>query len=88
MAFLIAILYFLTFIVPILLGIAFFTLAERKVMGTIQRRKGPNSVGFGILQPIADGLKLLIKEATAPTAVNFFTFIVAPLITITLSIFS
>lgn len=88
MTFLIAILYFLTFIVPILLGIAFFTLAERKVMGTIQRRKGPNSVGFGILQPIADGLKLLIKEATAPTAVNFFTFIVAPLITITLSIFS
>jgi NADH:ubiquinone oxidoreductase subunit H len=71
-----------------LLSIAFFTLAERKAMGTIQRRKGPNTVGFGFLQPIADGIKLIIKEATAPYNSNFFMFIVAPIITIILSLFT
>ena len=74
--------------VPILLSIAFFTLAERKVMGTIQRRRGPNSVGFGVLQPIADGIKLIIKEAVIPTGANFFVYLLAPLITIILSLFT
>ena len=56
------ILQILGLIVPILISVAFLTLAERKVMASIQRRKGPNVVGFfGILQPLADGLKLLLK---------------------------
>jgi len=84
----ISFLSFLLFIIPILLSIAFFTLAERKVMSTTQRRKGPNTVGFGPLQPIADGLKLIIKEATVPLAANFFVFHAAPLITIILSLFT
>ena len=88
MKIIISFLSFLLFIVPILLSIAFFTLAERKVMGTIQRRKGPNTVGFGPLQPIADGVKLIIKEATIPIAANFFVFHIAPLITIMLSLFT
>lgn len=88
MKIIISFLSFLLFIVPILLSIAFFTLAERKVMGTIQRRKGPNTVGFGPLQPIADGAKLIIKEATIPIAANFFVFHLAPLITIMLSLFT
>lgn len=79
---------FLLFILPILLSIAFFTLAERKMMGTVQRRKGPNTVGFGFLQPISDGIKLLIKEATVPTTSNFFIFLIAPLLTIILSLFT
>ena len=50
-------------VLPLLIGVAFLTLAERKVMASMQRRKGPNVVGlFGIFQPIADGLKLLVKE--------------------------
>jgi NADH:ubiquinone oxidoreductase subunit H len=79
---------FLLFIVPILLTVAFFTLAERKVMGTIQRRKGPNVTGFGLLQPIADGIKLIIKETTIPSQSNAFLFLVAPYITIVLSLFN
>ena len=54
-------------IVPVLVAVAFLTLAERKVMASMQRRKGPNVVGFfGILQPLADGLKLLLKEPVLP----------------------
>jgi len=50
-------------IVPLLIAVAYLTLAERKVMASMQRRKGPNVVGFfGLLQPLADGLKLLIKS--------------------------
>ena len=49
----------LTIVVPLLLSVAYFTIAERKLMGIIQRRKGPNVIGFlGLLQPLADGLKL------------------------------
>jgi NADH:ubiquinone oxidoreductase subunit H len=54
-----------------LISIAFFTIAERKVMASIQRRKGPNVVGlFGMLQPLADGMKLLIKERIIPLKAN------------------
>jgi len=78
---------FLVITVPILLSVAFLTLAERKVMGGIQQRRGPNVVGFfGLLQPIADGLKLLIKETVIPTNSNTFSFIFAPILTFFLSL--
>jgi NADH:ubiquinone oxidoreductase subunit H len=88
MKLLISFLSFLLFIIPILLSIAFFTLAERKVMGTTQRRKGPDTVGFGILQPVADGIKLVIKECTTPSTSHFFLFLLAPMLTIMLSLFT
>ncbi len=73
-------------LVPILLCVAFFTLLERKIMAAFQRRKGPTVVGlFGLLQPFADGLKLLIKETIIPSKSNSIIFIAAPIITIFLS---
>jgi NADH-quinone oxidoreductase subunit H len=77
----------LEIIVPILLSIAFFTIAERKIMASIQRRRGPNVVGiWGLIQPFADGLKALIKELIIPYQVNRFLFILAPCITFVLSL--
>ena len=77
---------FLLFIVPILIAMAFFTLVERKVMATLQRRRGPNVVGFwGLLQPFADALKLLVKESIIPNKANSVLFILAPIITLSLS---
>jgi NADH-quinone oxidoreductase subunit H len=71
---------------PLLISIAFFTLAERKIMAAIQRRRGPNIVGiWGILQPIADGLKLLIKEVILPYHVNKILFLLAPILTFSIS---
>jgi NADH:ubiquinone oxidoreductase subunit H len=68
-------------LVGVLLSVAFFTLLERKVMASSQRRKGPDVVGFwGILQPIADGLKLVIKESVIPYPASSFLFFVAALL--------
>src|SRR4051794_4268323 len=76
----------LIIIVPILVGVAFFTLFERKIMANIQRRRGPNVVGLlGILQPFADGLKLLIKETIIPSKANKIIFLLAPILALLLS---
>lgn len=73
-------------LVPLLITVAFFTLAERKIMASIQRRLGPNIVGYwGILQAFADGLKLIIKELIIPMNANNVLFILAPIMTLFLS---
>ena len=83
----IAILKILAIVVPLLISVAYFTLAERKIMGSIQRRRGPNVIGYlGLLQPLADGLKLLLKEAVIPTNSNTFSFIFAPILTFFISL--
>lgn len=80
MKFIFIILSFLGVIVPLLIAVAFLTLAERKVLAAIQRRKGPNVVGFqGLLQPLADGAKLILKETILPSTSNKFIFILAPM---------
>jgi NADH-quinone oxidoreductase subunit H len=77
----------LIIIIAVLLGVAYFTLAERKILGAIQRRKGPNVVGFqGLLQPLADGLKLFVKESIMPSSANKGLFVLAPMLTFFLSL--
>jgi len=79
----------LIIIIPLLIAIAYMTLAERKVMASIQRRKGPNVVGlFGLLQPLADGLKLFVKETILPSSANLNIFIIAPILTFLLALVS
>jgi NADH-quinone oxidoreductase subunit H len=76
----------LVVVVPLLLAIAYLTYAERKVLAMSQLRKGPNVVGwFGLLQPIADGLKMVLKETVIPSSANRVVFIAAPMITFTLA---
>jgi NADH-ubiquinone oxidoreductase chain 1 len=74
--------------VPILMTVAFVTIAERKVMASMQRRCGPNAVGiFGILQPFADALKLLVKEIIIPRQSNSLLFVIGPFITLIFAFF-
>jgi NADH-quinone oxidoreductase subunit H len=66
-------------LIGVIINVALLTLAERKIMGAMQRRIGPNKVGFlGILQPFADGIKLILKEQVIPTGANRFFFLGAP----------
>ena len=77
----------LAIIVPLLLSVAYLTYAERKVIAAMQLRKGPNVVGpFGLLQPIADGIKLLFKETILPAGANRVVFIVAPMLMFVLAL--
>ena len=77
----------IAFIIALILGVAYLTLAERKVIGYMQLRVGPSTVGpFGLLQPIADGIKLLHKEIIVPAASDKLLFIFAPVLTFTLSL--
>lgn len=78
---------YLSLILPILLSVAFLTLLERKILGAVQRRKGPNLIGYwGLLQPFADALKLLLKETIIPSVSNKFLFFLAPILTFSLSL--
>ena len=79
----ISILEGLLLIVPALLSVAFVTIAERKTMASMQRRLGPNAVGYyGLLQAFADALKLLLKEYVAPTQSNIYLFFLGPMLTL------
>ena len=74
-------------LVPLLVAVAMLTYFERRVIGAIQLRKGPNVVGpFGLLQPFADALKLLTKETIVPTGANRFVFMMAPMLTLLLAL--
>lgn len=77
----------ISIIIPLLISVAYFTLAERKILGAIQRRRGPNVIGvYGLLQPLSDGFKLLIKELILPSNANKILFLLAPIITFFISL--
>jgi NADH-quinone oxidoreductase subunit H len=78
---------FLILVLPLLIAVAYLTLLERKLIASIQRRSGPNIVGlFGLLQPLADGAKLLIKETVLPNSANTGLFIISPILTFFLAL--
>ena len=84
---LISVLEVLIVTIPVLLTVAYITIAERKTMASMQRRLGPNSVGwYGLLQAFADALKLLLKEYVSPTQANIFLFFLGPIITLIFSL--
>nr|QOD97369.1 NADH dehydrogenase subunit 1 [Opisthocomus hoazin] len=77
----------LSYAIPILIAVAFLTLVERKILSYMQARKGPNVVGpFGLLQPVADGVKLFIKEPIRPSTSSPFLFIMTPMLALLLAI--
>jgi NADH-ubiquinone oxidoreductase chain 1 len=79
----ISILEVLSVTIPVLFTVAFVTVAERKAMASMQRRLGPNIVGYyGLLQAFADALKLLLKEYVSPTQANLILFFLGPIITL------
>ena len=81
------ILKWLTIILPVLLSVAFYTLLERQILAAIQRRQGPNVIGFfGILQAIADGVKLLLKETIIPRSSDKLIFVLSPILTFALAL--
>jgi len=74
-------------VVPVLIAVAYVTLAERKVLGSIQLRKGPNVVGlYGLLQPLTDGVKLFAKETILPSHANITIFIIGPILSLALAL--
>jgi len=83
----ISILEVLLLTIPVLLTVAYVTVAERKTMASMQRRLGPNIVGYyGLLQAFADALKLLLKEYVSPTQANLILFFIGPIITLIFSL--
>ena len=77
----------LIIVVPLLISVAYFTLAERKILGAIHRRRGPNVIGvYGLLQPLSDGFKLLVKETVLPSSANKVLFILSPILTFLISL--
>ena len=74
-------------IIPVLLALAYLTLAERKLLGYMQSRKGPNIVGiYGLLQPLADGAKLFTKEMIIPNHTNLILYFLSPVLFLTLAL--
>ncbi len=87
MFFIITIIKILIVIILVLISVAYFTLAERKILAVIQRRSGPNVVGvYGLLQPLSDGFKLLVKEVIVPSTSNKNIFVFSPILTFCISL--
>jgi len=80
-------LIWLSVLISILLSVAFYTLCERQLLSAIQKRQGPNIIGFfGILQAISDGVKLILKETVIPRSSDKYIFVMAPITTFALAL--